>query len=98
MICPECGSSKIGKRGSRDGRQKYQCKECGRFFIEGTRLNSSYSTNFKIKTMPIEQERKILMYRINLNLPVAEVATHFKCSVSTVKRLEKNYLDSLKKK
>ena len=95
MLCPECGSSNLYKRGHREGRQKYQCKNCGRFFIEGTRWDSSYSTKNSYKVMPIETERKILMYRLNIGLPIEEVAKHFNCSQDTVRLLEKRYKKNL---
>lgn len=31
--CPTCGSNKIGKSGFRNGKQRYQCKECKRRFV-----------------------------------------------------------------
>ena len=34
MECPRCNSSKIRKNGHRRGKQNYQCKECGRQFID----------------------------------------------------------------
>lgn len=38
MTCPNCGTHEIRKNGHRRGKQNYQCKKCGRQFIE------SYST------------------------------------------------------
>jgi IS1 family transposase/transposase-like protein len=32
--CPKCGTKNIRKNGHRRGKQNYQCKECGRQFIE----------------------------------------------------------------
>lgn len=34
MECPRCKSLKIKKNGHRRGKQNYQCKECGRQFID----------------------------------------------------------------
>jgi transposase-like protein len=35
MICPACDSKKIIKNGSiHNGKQKYECKLCGRQFVE----------------------------------------------------------------
>lgn len=31
--CPSCGSNKIGKSGFKNGKQRYQCKECKRRFV-----------------------------------------------------------------
>lgn len=38
MNCPECNSDKLYKKGFRRGKQRYQCKECGRNFVEGTKF------------------------------------------------------------
>lgn len=32
--CPKCKSNNIRKNGHRRGKQNYQCKECGRQFVE----------------------------------------------------------------
>ena len=35
MLCPKCNSEQIIKNGSiHTGKQKYQCKACGRQFVE----------------------------------------------------------------
>ena len=34
MNCPKCHSNNIRKNGHRRGKQNYQCKNCGRQFIE----------------------------------------------------------------
>ena len=31
MICPECGSSDLRKRGFKKGAQRYDCRQCGRY-------------------------------------------------------------------
>ena len=36
MNCPECDSENLYRKGKRNGRQRYQCKDCGRYFVEGT--------------------------------------------------------------
>ena len=32
--CPKCKSNNVRKNGYRRGKQNYQCKECGRQFVE----------------------------------------------------------------
>ena len=32
--CPKCGNNNIRKNGHRRGKQNYQCKNCGRQFID----------------------------------------------------------------
>jgi len=34
ITCPNCGTHDIRKNGHRRGKQNYQCKHCGRQFIE----------------------------------------------------------------
>jgi transposase-like protein len=34
MNCPKCNSNNIRKNGHRRGKQNYQCKNCGRQFID----------------------------------------------------------------
>ncbi|MBR8839474.1 MAG: IS1 family transposase [Stigonema ocellatum SAG 48.90 = DSM 106950] len=34
MNCPKCGTNEIRKNGHRRGKQNYQCKNCGRQFLE----------------------------------------------------------------
>ena len=36
--CPECNSTNILKKGFRNSKQRYQCKDCGRHFVEGTKF------------------------------------------------------------
>jgi hypothetical protein len=38
MICPLCRSSQLSKNGYRRGKQCYLCKDCGRQFIEPSRI------------------------------------------------------------
>lgn len=35
MNCPHCGSDKLQKRGKRNGKQRYQCVNCGKKHTEG---------------------------------------------------------------
>lgn len=35
--CPECGSFSFGKYGRQNGRQRFRCKDCGRYFRSGKR-------------------------------------------------------------
>ena len=41
MLCPDCGSINIGKRGIREGRQRYRCLTCRRSFIEAPKTKSA---------------------------------------------------------
>lgn len=46
MLCPNCQSNKIRKNGRRRGHQCYQCKHCGRQFLESYQ-NRQYSEDVK---------------------------------------------------
>lgn len=50
--CPKCGNNEIWKAGKPNGKQQYQCKECGRKFIR--ELN--YDEEFKMKAIQIFYE------------------------------------------
>ena len=46
MKCPNCQSEQICKNGHRRGKQNYQCKKCGRQFIEEY-TKTGYSSSVK---------------------------------------------------
>lgn len=46
MYCPTCNSIQLRKNGRRQGRQCYQCKDCGRQFLESYRA-WEYSNDVK---------------------------------------------------
>jgi insertion element IS1 protein InsB len=46
MNCPKCSSNNIRKNGHRRGKQNYQCKDCGRQFIDWY-SHKGYSKEFK---------------------------------------------------
>ncbi len=46
MECPQCQSTEIRKNGRRQERQCYQCKACGRQFLESYR-SWQYSEDVK---------------------------------------------------
>lgn len=64
MLCPECSSDKIIKNGTiHNGKQKYECKECARQFIENP------------QNKPISQDTKDLIDKLLLEkLPIAGIA------------------------
>lgn len=51
MDCPNCGSTKVQKKGKRAGKQRYRCKECGASFTE----NVEYTP--QIKYVPIKDTK-----------------------------------------
>ena len=41
MICPQCSSSDLRKTGSKDGAQRYSCRQCGRYCTDRPRRFSA---------------------------------------------------------
>ncbi len=48
--CPKCRNHDIRKNGHRRGKQNYQCKQCGRQFIESY-STTDYSQEVKAKCL-----------------------------------------------
>ncbi len=46
MKCPRCNCSKIRKNGRRQSKQCYQCRSCGRQFVESPKFQP-YSEEVK---------------------------------------------------
>ena len=86
-VCPRCGSHRIIVAGvTKVGNNRFRCLECKRTYTKGaTILELSEKT-----------KSTILMYRVNLNVPVADIAKYFKCSEYMVRKLEKEYREKLK--
>ena len=81
ISCLYCGSEKVIRDGLLEtGGQRYKCPKCGRGFSVKTVLRSHISDKDK---------KTILMFRLNLRLPISEVANHFNCSKASIKRLIK---------
>ncbi len=60
MNCPECNSGNIRKNGFiHNGKQKYQCKDCGRQFV----LNPKYR---RISQETLDLVDKLLLEKISL--------------------------------
>ncbi len=38
VACPECNSTNISRKGFANGKQRFRCEDCGRYFIEGSSL------------------------------------------------------------
>lgn len=48
-LCPNCGSTNVVKNGFKNGRQKFKCKDCNKYFSSNTnsilfKTNKSYSS------------------------------------------------------
>lgn len=87
--CPRCGSTKVTRSSkSRSGKQRFKCLSCNKTYTKGGRLLDK-------KPLTIEDKRKILMYLLNLNLPVTQVAKHFKRSEKTVREIREEFLTNI---
>lgn len=89
--CPRCGSTNLGNKGvNKIGLPRYKCRDCKRSYTKGAKLIDN-----PMKRKPLvteENKRKILMYLLNLKLPIPQVAEHFNCSRYEVGRIKKEYL------
>ncbi len=52
--CPKCGSTEVSKNGSKNGIQEYKCRDCGKYFSEGSVKPKSK----KMGGISVEQFRK----------------------------------------
>lgn len=50
MNCPKCHSSNLHKDGHQDGKQRWECQDCGRLFCESYEekgyIGASFSLDF----------------------------------------------------
>ena len=78
-VCPRCGGTHIISAGISRGKQRFRCMACKRTYTKG----------FEQLELPDSDKRKILMYRLNLGLPVADIAEAFECSQYYVRKIVK---------
>lgn len=70
MNCPGCGSTELMLNGRKSGVQRYQCKNCGKYFQEGKDYSNTPARISKVskpnKTkMGISKEALIAKYDVN---------------------------------
>ncbi|WP_457550584.1 IS1/IS1595 family N-terminal zinc-binding domain-containing protein, partial [Archaeoglobus sp.] len=51
MVCPWCGSGRVIRKGYDRGRQRFYCKNCGKFFSENPVKRRCYLNEYKIKVV-----------------------------------------------
>ena len=85
MECNKCGSEKVKKNGKSLGKQRYQCKECGKTFFD---TEPKYGKAIKRKA--------ILMYLNNVG--IRKTALFIGCSRTTVSNWVKEAKQKLDKK
>lgn len=78
-VCPRCGGTHIISAGTSRGKQRFKCTTCKRTYTKG----------FEQLELPDSEKRKILMYKFNLRLPVADIAKAFKCTEYVVRKIIK---------
>ena len=87
-VCPRCGGKRIIVAGvTKTGNQRYRCLSCRRTYTKGVKLIERDLT----RKPPIsdKDKRQILMYTLNVGLPISDVAKHFNCSEYAIKKLIK---------
>ena len=85
MECKKCGSKKVKKNGKSLGKQRYQCKECGKTFFD---TEPKYGKVIK--------QRAILMYLNNVG--IRKTVLFIGCSRTTVSNWVKEAKQKLDKK
>lgn len=90
LKCPNCDSVNVFRRGfdNNKNRQRYECKDCKRTFTE--------SSNFQHLTD--KQKKLIVLYCVNLKVPIKQIAEELKVSEVTVRNVKNNYLKAILQK
>ena len=77
FCCPHCGSISVVKNGTRNGRQRYRCKDCGKTF------GDTYGTVLYKSKLSIEKWRKLLSYTL-MNESVRFIRKETKLNARTI--------------
>lgn len=75
--CPHCGSIDLKKHGTKNNRQRYRCKDCGKTFTESTNTLQYHSR------LNPAQWRGLLLGMVQ-NLSLSAIADNINSSVTTV--------------
>ena len=87
MHCINCGSLHVVKRGrTADGRQRYECRECGRTFND----NPSY------RHLSEGEKKTIKFFKSHLNVPVQDIANEIGRSSRTIRYVSHEYIEDIK--
>ena len=87
-VCPRCGGTRIISASiDKNGKQRYKCLDCKRGYTKGAKLVEVYHK--RKPELSEKDKRLVIMYRINLGLPITDIAEHFNCSKYAVKQLLK---------
>ena len=85
LICPNCGSDDIMKNGTTHrGKQNYQCRDCGRQFVENPQCKN-------IDTQTFELIERLLLERISL----AGIARVLKLSDAWLQRFVNRFYEHI---
>ena len=102
MRCPRCGSNNVIKKGKRRGKQRYYCKDCGRYFvsylIERTKSQSKTETKSQVKSK--SESKSGLQNQQSNKKMIKEVIPIFKVGVPTemyfnLTKLKDAYIDGV---
>ena len=75
MKCPNCQSTQLRKHGFYRGKQRYQCKDCARQFVETQNLHLQHQTSTGV-------EERIEEYIRSISTPSAELLLNFQRDLS----------------
>ena len=77
ISCPHCGSISVVKTGKKDGKQRYKCKDCKKYFIQASK--TLFNNTRLTKSQWIELLRGLAM-----NLSLTKIANNIGTSTKTV--------------
>lgn len=77
VSCPHCGGATLTKTGKKDGKQRYRCKDCGKYFMQTT------NTMFHHTHLSREQWKELLRGMVQ-NLTLSKIADNIGTSVKAV--------------
>ena len=77
VACPHCGSATIVKSGTKDGKQRYKCKDCGKTFMQTT------NTLLHRTRLTREQWKELLRGMVE-NLSISKIADNIGMSTKAV--------------
>ena len=85
--CPYCKGKLVRDGITKDGRQKYLCKNCNRISTE----NKELGRPLKGGELTVKQKELIIKYGVYLNVPISQIAQYIPCKIKTCSDLIKKY-------
>ncbi|WP_457550459.1 IS1/IS1595 family N-terminal zinc-binding domain-containing protein [Archaeoglobus sp.] len=85
MVCPWCGSGRVIRKGKPYGKQRFYCKNCGKFFSENPVKRRCYLNEYKIKVV-----------KTAIRIRISETRRIFGHSTSTIYQWMKELHEEIK--